>query len=249
MCDYIGDTNPQSTMAYVRRKYRSRRRIPKRRVVRRSRRAYRRAYRRIPRAVTTQANIPRVQHMRYVVPASLSSDGSAVHLQYRANSIFDPEYSLGGHSCMRLDQMKLFYARYVVVGSKISVRYIGQYSNSPSFPACTLTLYLDDDDTPPSDPLVMIENGKCKYKMLTTSVNDQKFSLVHKFSAKKFFNVTNVKDNEQIGALCTANPDNQAYFTLTLKPLDGTSEAAVKVLVTIDYLVVFQEPVDLAISG
>ena len=56
------------------------------------------------------------------------------------------------------------------------------------------------------------------------------------FSAKKFFNVANVLDNiSRIGAPRTANPSEKAFF-------------AMSILVTVEYIVVFSEPRELAQS-
>lgn len=231
-----------------RRRYTTRKRAP----VRRTRRVYRRNYkklRRIPRGVSIQANIPRFQKLRYVQDVLLSSTSGAVSLyQFRANSIYDPDYTGAGHQPMRFDEMAKFYANYTVVGSKITIKHLG---NSSGVIAQKLIVYLNDTNVTGLTYLNdLIEQGRCKY-MLTSdnSSGSAQRKLSLGFSAKKFFGVTNVKDNEErIGSAVTGNPSDQALFVIGMQPIDGTSTCYSWVNVTVEYLVWFSQPLQLASS-
>ena len=209
---------------------------------------YRKRYNRVPRSITTMANIPSMQKLRYVTTVLLSNSGggSKAYYQFRTNSLHDPDYTSTGHQPCRYDQLSQFYAKYCVVGAKITVRHVGGWgtNKTPFILAC----YLDDDATPPTDITAMIENGKCKYRLVNGDAGHGQTKLVQYFSAKKFFNITNIKDNDQISALTNASPADVAIFNVCAQANDGSSAFDASLLVTIDYLAIFQEPIDLAQS-
>lgn len=234
-------------MAY--RRYNTRRRAIKRRVKRAIKRYRKRVARsRIPRAVTTQANIPRIQHLRYGTFENLNGTAGAIARRvYRANSVYDPQYAVGGTMCMRHKEMSAFYADYVVLGSKITVRQMG--SQATSEPAAVLWIYLDDNPTTGAlNYFQDIENGKCSYALTNETGTKKQTILSRKFSAKKWFNVSNVKDNvSRIGANCNSNPADEAYFVVNYQAIDATTTADTNVMVIIDYIVMYSQPIDLSL--
>lgn len=229
-------------MAFRNRRSRTR----KSNISRKSRRIYRRKYKRvrrgIPRGVSVQANIPRMQKLRYVQDVQLTSTaGAPGFYQFRANSLYDPDYTGTGHQPMRFDQMAAIYADYCVVGSKINVKHVG---NGLTNVAQKLVVYLND--THLTSLLYvndLIEQGRCKYICTNDNSAKHRDSVSLGFSAKKFFGVTNIKDNIlHIGAPVDQNPTDQAIFIIANQPLDGSSTCSIWVTVTIDYLVWFSQP-------
>lgn len=234
-------------MAFRRyRKYRPRRPYRARRL---RRAAIRRVKRRIPRGVSTQANIPRMQKMRYVQDVALTmTAGATSKYEFRANSIYDPDYSGGGHQPMRFDQMAAFYADYVVVASKITVRHMGAGGSNAPY---KIALYLNDTNTGAITSINdLIEQGRCRFKVTTAGVQHPQDKITLGFSAKKFFGVANIKDNvDRLGAPCTTNPADQAIYVLCTQPVDAASSITGEVLsITIDYLVWFNQPIQLQTS-
>lgn len=231
-----------------RRRYTTRKRAPVRRVKRLPRRNYKKL-RRVPRGISTQANIPRLQKIRYVQDISLSiTAGAPSYYQFRANGVYDPDYTGAGHQPMRFDQMAQFYADYTVVGSKITVKHMGSgQSNSPfkevlylNDTNITSLLYVND----------LIEQGRCKWRVTGDGVNNNATSISLGFSAKKFFGITNIKDNQsRIGAAVNNNPTDGAVFVYAIQPMDGSASIGTMYFqVVIDYLVWFSQPVQLASS-
>jgi len=209
---------------------------------------YKRNYKRIPRGVSTQSNIPRMQKLRYVDDISLTiSAGAPAYHQFRANSIFDPDYSGTGHQPMRFDEMAKFYADYVVIGSKITIKHCG---GATAVAPVKMALYLNDTSI---SSLVyvndLIEQGRVKYRV--TSDNGSNHSrLALGFSAKKFFGLANVKDNvDRIGANCSTNPADQAFFIFAVQPMDNAANIGpLRFEVIIEYLVWFNQPLQLSVS-
>lgn len=234
-------------MPYKRKYFRKPKVMKKRRFIRRMRR---RANPRLN--VSTIAGISSMQKLRYVNQTTLVSlaGGKATHV-YNANDLFQPDVtSLTPHQPMKFDQLSAFYNSYVVVGSKITVRLVGSTgTGGTAVPVCW-GISLDDNQSVPGDYDANVEQGRASYKISNLTNAERQSVLTKKFSAKKFFNVTNIKDNvSRIGAFVSASPPDQAGFVLWMQSLDkATSSATIRFLVTIDYIALFSEPKDLAQS-
>lgn len=170
---------------------------------------------------------------------------------FRANSIFDPDFTNVGHQPLGHDQWSNFYNHYIVIGSMIKVKVIRSIGADTAAPSSYVTLQLHDTSSfiqPGTDYNRMLENGLIKWRLITPSWSTSSISMG--YSPKRFFNIKDVKDNvTRIGAAFGQNPTEDVYWTVTYNPLDTLATAApVRVIVTIDYIVLMSEPKDLAIS-
>lgn len=192
----------------------------------------------------------KIVRMRYSQHITLNP-GLASYDKYtfRANSIFDPDWSGAGHQPLGHDQWQTFYKNYVVIGSKLTAHILQDVSASEGI---IFTGNVDRDTTVSGDYNNVIENGKSRYILRSGTANQSptvnKFVL--KYSPKKFWNVTDLKDNQDhIGANFGNNPTDTAFYNLVLYPLSvATDPATYEILVTIDYLVLCSEALDLATS-
>lgn len=174
---------------------------------------------------------------------------SAVHA-FRANSIYDPDTFAGGHQPLGHDQWASFYNHYVVVGSVCKATFAKtSAATEGGMNACGIQL---TDDTTTSTYLpTILEQGLTNKGYSYKSVNASRPVSVRKgFSAKKFFNVTNVTDNvDRLGAQLGTNPSEQAFFSIFAAGVDLTvNPDPLVVLVEITYTVVYSEPKELAQS-
>lgn len=185
--------------------------------------------------------------LRYVDGFSLDPGvGSLAYHAFVANSCYDPNNSGVGHQPMNFDMWSALYNHYIVVGAKITATlsdHTGQQSGGHIF-----GVYLSDDLVFPTTATHMMEQGLCRYKIgnITPGVNSG-FGLKARctFSAKKFFNITNITDNVGgLGADVSASPIDPAYFVVFTGPTPGSSTDLTSVVCTvvIDYIVIFSEP-------
>lgn len=193
--------------------------------------------------------INKIVKMRYVTCVRLdpAAGASALH-RFRANSIFDPDETGVGHQPLGHDQWAQFYNHYTVVGAKISAKFTAQAADQTS---AICACYLSDDPFTPTTAIETIEQGLAKWKTGNLSTNGQSsLNVVNTYSAKKFFNLSDVKDNvTRVGAYFENNPADQALFTLYYAALNALDDlSAVEVLVTIDYACQLSEPKSLAQS-
>lgn len=233
-----------------------RRRLPmKKRPMRRrryGRRRYGRRKRSLGLGVNKMMGFPnsRLVKMRYCTHVNLDPGaGTLATYTFRANSVYDPDFSGVGHQAIGFDQWSLFYGEFVVIGSKISVLY-NKVGNDGVNQIVGISLN-NDSTTIGTDYTTMIERGQCKWKLMQPTNNGQNDHKIRKgFSAKKWFNIKDIKDNTpRIGHDASGNPVQSAFFTVFANALDQASDPSVaNYLVTIDYLVLCSNPLQIAQS-
>lgn len=199
--------------------------------------------RRIPRLPNIIPASKIVKH-RYVDTVVLDPNVSVPYSYvFRANSVFDPDYTSTGHQPLGFDQWKVFYDHYNVIGSKITATFITEASNGAVACAHVGIILTDSVTAIPNTSLIM-EQGTSRYT-LVTSANAQQVSRPVKafYSPKKFFGIKDIGDNRNmLGAPMNNNPPEDAYFQVYAAPL--TSELDVfmlRAVVTIEYLVQYTE--------
>ena len=182
-------------------------------------------------------------HMRYVtnLDLNLASSGLASNI-FRCNSIYDPDATGTGHQPLGHDEWSLFYNHYVVTSSKINVKFSGYDSQDKPV---VIAVFISDDTVSAINPLKLAEQGRCSYKLLNGFSNISTPQLNQVYSARKFFNIKDVKDNfTRLGAPFTATPNEEAYYYVAATTLDGSTSAhKIGCIVTIDYYVTMSEPI------
>lgn len=236
------------------RKISFRRKVSKRKTYRKKRRfvARKRRFGRnvIVRSVNPAKQMPSIWKLRYneTVNVSTTSSGTTDWYAFSANSIYDPNVTGAGHQPMMHDQLADFWEKYVVIGSKITVRCTADQAGALAGTQQYVGIIVDDNNTliNPS-PSAIIENAKGTYKLMQQGPYTARnaTTLSAKFSARKFFNVRNVKDNDQIGSSFGNNPANQAYFLIWTASNFSSFASTAVCDVTIDYIIACQEPKDL----
>lgn len=227
---------------YARRYARSRTaRIKKRNRVLSTRRRYPR-YR--PLALAGQPTGGRTVRLRYTDKVSLTTTAGVVGTYaFRANSIFDPDYTGTGHQPLGHDQWAIFYNHYRVLGSKITVT----MNTNGSFEG-VMGILLDDDTTVPTKASTIIEHGRGRYKYIGDTWKTGS-TLSNKYSARKFHNVADVKDVGRLRATFGTNPTEAAYYHVWFDTFDNTANPGENIFfVTIDYIVSMEEPKTIAES-
>lgn len=196
----------------------------------------------------TPSGLPtiKIANLRYVENVSITSTlGAIQRYSFRANSIFDPNFTGIGHQPMGRDIWAQLYNNYVVLGSKITAKFTTTTSAGQN---AAVGVMLDDNASLSySDYSGYVEARKGSNRMMIGR-EAKPITVVSKFSAKRFFNVVDVKDNiDDLGAVIGNNPNNGAFFNVYYQDLTG-STSTINVSVCIDYIVSFSEPHDIAQS-
>lgn len=161
---------------------------------------------------------------------------------FRANSIFDPDYTGTGHQPLGRDQWSVFYDHYCVLGAKITAKFVSTGSTA-STDACMVGILLKDNSTTIVSPTTIMEQTNSGYAVLTNSNASQTKTIRKGYSARKFFNLKDVKDNRAlVGAQFGSTPPEDAYFHVYQTPLSPSDDARpIRVIVTIEYIVNLSE--------
>lgn len=191
--------------------------------------------------------------MRYHTTTQLTcTSGIPSAHNYSCNSLYDPDFTGAGHQPMGYDQMALLYNHYLVAGAKITVKCIPTVPSATGNPifwgirvAPTSTFGLTFDS--------IVENKMGRYKLLSNSQSVNSYQVQSKgFSCKKFFNITDIKDNStMLGANFsnTGGPSEQAFFQVFMGSVDAVSSTNTYLFdITIDYIMTCNEPKTLAQS-
>lgn len=185
--------------------------------------------------------------LRYVDGFSLDpSAGTLATHVFRANSIYDPNYTSLGHQPMNTDLWAQLYNHYTVVGAKITL-HVHNAAGSGS-DGLLAGVILTDDATYSVDPVTIMEQGLARYRLTNATLSSNKgngLKVSKTFSAKRFFNVTNPMDNtNRIGAMFSANPVELSHFVCFVGAPPGSlvDYVSMRCTVVIDYICIFSEP-------
>lgn len=192
--------------------------------------------------------ITNIVKQRYCQHIQLLGQGLS-NIQYhsfRPNSVYDPDHSGVGGQPMGFDEMAGLYNNYRVLGSKITVKWAGY--NAGGGEDYVVGCFLDDNAAINYTTWEGVrEARKGSSRLITHQRNAVTTSA--KYSAKKFWSVKDVKDNENLGAAVGANPSADCYFLVWFQRLDkAVSSATINCMVQIDYIVQYFEPKEIARS-
>lgn len=161
---------------------------------------------------------------------------------FRANSVYDPDFTSGGAfdaQPMGFDQMAAAYGKYVVVNSTITVDWAstaaGQGNNY------VVGVYLDENSTYPYTTWQGLREAKMGTSQLLTHQRNSRKTIA-KYNPKRLFGIKDVTDNDDLVSVVTTNPTRGAFFTMWMQPLNGTTEENIQCMVTIDYDVMYMSP-------
>lgn len=200
---------------------------------------------RVPRSIVP-SGMPKTRrtNLRYCDSLNLTSTAGILgSYVFSANSAYDPNYTDGGHQPMGFDQWSLLFNHCIVLGSKITVQISPDATNtSPAW----CGIYLTDGTAVPYTTAPQFKEAR-KGIVKAIAPAQHKEMLNYTFSAKNFFNVKDVADNSQLGASIGADPLERAFYNIWYQTTDGTTKT-LRILVTVDYIVEFREPKDVATS-
>lgn len=190
--------------------------------------------------------LQRVANLRYAQHVNVTSTtGSIGSNVFRANGIYDPDYTGTGHQPMGRDQWAALFNHAVVLGSKITVEFV---SENPETELYWAGVMLSPTLTVPYTTALSFREGRKGQARLRNPAFGKPTTLCSKYSAKKFFSVKDVKDNlNRLGAAIGSNPSEDAAFIVWIQALNAGTVTAAAVC-TIDYIVQFSEPKDLTAS-
>jgi len=185
-----------------------------------------------------------VKH-RYIEDVKLLDPSGLIPAVYsfRANSLFDPDYTGSGHQPMGFDNIMPFYNHYTVIGSKIRVRFISAEITNTMPQVCGILMNGEQTLSLPNWQN-LAEQGNLTYGHMIQNTGDSscEIQLTRTFSASKYFGRKGILTEDDFRGTATTNPAEQAYFHLFVCPADNSSNTGgARAIVEIEYIAVYTE--------
>lgn len=166
--------------------------------------------------------------------------GGYASYTFRANSVYDPDYTGSGHQPMGFDTWASQYNHYVVLGSKITCKFVNATTGGgiASYVGCQLK---SAPTSPHAAVNALLEEDPFGYKI--TNNAREPLEVVRKYSTKRYHRVTNVNDNiGRLGANVGANPTEEGFYHVWVSPLDNNNQTVNMFIdIRIEYIVQFSE--------
>lgn len=175
--------------------------------------------------------------MKYSEVIPVNATGIGQYNVFRANSIHDPNYFVGGGSATGIQEWAHFYMGYRVHASKIKVEVLNVNTTAdgstvivalvPTNNPGLTTIPVEDVNTLPY----------CKYMTISAaSGGPMPGKLMNYMSTRKMYGVESIIDEEFASEIGTS-PENQWYWDLSYQNMDITDTVTIRVMVTITYYV------------
>lgn len=156
-----------------------------------------------------------------------------------ANGMADPDPGAPSPQPLYFDQLTALYARYTVIGSKITFT-IGDLNATNQTPG-RFGIFINDDNVfSITDADAMAEQPSCVFRHYNKNSAPGQLSVTAKWSAKKTFGGS-VLNNPSLGAAPTANPTEQSLYTLWIKPYQTGTTESFAVFIKIEYIAIWTE--------
>lgn len=229
-------------MAYTKRSYKTKYR--KRRVNKnyQGRSLYRRSNapsRSISRLPVTGFPPTLLMKMKYVTPiTAIANAGNSycVHQVFRANDLYDPDYTGTGHQPLYFDELCLVYGRFVVYGVLIEITAALQNASSP----CGIAI--NAKPTVTSQPLaVTAEKPESKYIMVNGGAKAVKFSRYYDIA--KLFGISRdaLFSEDAYTGTSSTSPSTQQYIIIASGPPDTNTGLTLNYNVELTYYVKWKQ--------
>jgi len=172
--------------------------------------------------------------------------------QYRAASIYDPEYTSIGSSVQNYTQYATNYGHYMVIGSKITVRSLNSQATSsiPCMWGIVLSRTVNAVNPATTVGLDILQSagsagGNNKFRT-QGGIGGFNSSMTRKFSARRFYGIAK-KDSvftyQTLHSLFGANPVEEPTFTLWASNVVSLADPDPQVFhVQLDYIAKVWEP-------
>ena len=190
--------------------------------------------------------------MRYAFTTQMNpSSGGTAMIHVKANDLFAPSTGTGAHQPMGFDQIMQLYERFCVVGSKISVAFQCNQSQSAIVGIALRNTDIDEsvqDNTATQTNEGLLERNRTKWTYASPAGEGAPIARVsQKFGLKKFFhlksindNVGNRRDEGTAWGHFDQSPTQLAYYNVFAAGFSDYHDIDLTVRVVVEYTAIFQ---------
>lgn len=158
---------------------------------------------------------------------------------FRANDLYDPDYTGTGHQPLGFDQMMVFYDHFKVLGSSIRVAY------TPTGTASIVGLGIVDQTGFSGTSEALMEQRGFKWRSMAAAGSEGAVVMSKKVDLPKYFGQSfrgYMAENKYEGS-GSASPTEDVFWQLFVGPANGSDDIpSTYVNVEIHYRVAYYEP-------
>lgn len=190
--------------------------------------------------------IVRMRYVQTIVP-DISADG---HYAFRANGIYDPDFTGTGHQPMGYDQWNQFYKRYIVIGSRCRVNVQPYNLTTAATPINFVLSTIAEGDlsamaTQPFSSALESGNSTCIFGRMQDGRVIQNTRMSRSYSAKKFWGFKDVSDNiTSYGSIFGSDPTStrSVLYGFVWRSVGTPVAGNLSITFIIDYIVKCTDP-------
>ena len=139
---------------------------------------------------------------------------------FNANSIYDPWYAAGGHSCYMNDTFATMYNKYEVISCSILVRFVNQHSTTDVVVGIKA---VDDVSYAAAGPEEMLEDPAIQTSVISAGSNGYTVKVLKQKKTTKEV-LALAADDDQNRATMQANPNKLWHYQIMSFPSTGTGK-------------------------
>lgn len=179
--------------------------------------------------------------LKYVEQFGVAPGAPIGQYTFRGNSLFDPNYTAGGHQPMYMDQYAYIYNKYRVMASSIRVDTVNGSNASAIY---QIVFPNTDIVTATSIPLVLEQTSAYAPRIIPTSQQGPEGRVKMYCSTRRACGISRAElGDDTYSSTMGASPLNIWYWNLVWGSTDASSSVTVAVIVKIIYYVQFYDRV------
>lgn len=162
--------------------------------------------------------------------------GATIMSIYRANSLYDPKYAVGGSQPRYYDQLTAVYQKYLVTGCKAKIHWSNQ---SSTVPANCVIQFGDQDPT----GYTLYDLTEFRYSKLTqvgTASGEGNAKSQMYISMGKILGQNSLNSDPYIYTGVNADPIDEVFCTIAATATDGASTVNVYATVELTFYCLFK---------
>jgi len=191
---------------------------------------------------------------RYAQEFTLNPAAAGIAVQvFRANSLFDPDFTGVGHQPNGFDQMMAYYSHFTVISSKLTFKFVSASANNVTPGYIGVWLTNDGLQAASQANVEDLLESRFSTKKIASAGSERNYfgqpTYINKtFNSTSFFGTSGIVNKEPYRGNAAANPAEQAFFECWAASINGIDTAAMTYLAVIDYVAVLTEPREISQS-
>lgn len=217
-------------------------------ITRRFRRRFRRAKRNMGNITKVNGPVPDQLYVKLKYSVNLTyqpAAGVSSQNTFRANSVFDPDFTGAGAQPRYFDQYAALYNQYQVLACAAK----HEVSNIGAMPVYMATAWTDIDPTTLTLQNTVEQRFGKSHGVIGALTGNGQRTIKSYMSMKKLHGFTNgMSQVDFLVSAVSGNPTDPSFHKVVVQPVDETSNASVTIRTTLTYYVKFFSLVNIAAS-